>query len=96
MEELEFHFVDETGHESGLKHAAWMVAFFDCFGCGQGLQFRKPYEPVPLHYESIIRKCADVTCWKCETVHVHDQVEGIDMVATAKVAAGDPDQLSLF
>ena len=93
-QELEFHFVDENGDEVDLKCADWMVAFFDCLWCGTGLKFQKPYEPVPLHYESLLRKCKPVICPKCGTLHKHHDEDGIDVVVAGELK--DSNQLFLF
>jgi hypothetical protein len=96
--ELEFNFVNESGEiVFDLYDAVWMVAFFDCFGCGRVLRFQKEYQPVPLHYETLLKKCKTVTCPKCGAQHRHGELEGEDFVfSIVSPVFNDPNQLDLF
>lgn len=95
---IEFEFVNQANEIAwNLSEAVGMVAYFDCLNCGFMLHFSKKYEPVPLHYESLLRKCKPVTCPKCGQVHyhIHDE-DGEDAVMLSEIPAIDPNQLSLF
>ena len=99
MENVEFQFIDELGRaiEPDTIEAIKMVADFSCLGCGYRLKFEKPYEYVPLHCESILRRCDDAQCPKCGTVHRHTTWHGEDAVEIrTQPASTDPKQLSLF
>lgn len=97
MKPIEFAFVDVYGEEVvRLSDASGMEGHFDCFKCNTHLYFIKVYDYVPLHYESLLRKCKDVTCHKCGSVYEHIQEEGEDMVVEKEGAFVDPAQLSLF
>ena len=96
--ELEFDFYDQQGNEAyNLADAVYMAAYFHCLRCGHQLRFTKKYEPVPLHYESLLQRCKPVTCQKCNAIHQHvfdeDDEEIVQLVDVHAVA---PNQLSLF
>lgn len=94
---IEFDFVTNDGEITDPRHADFMLALFDCFGCGFGLRFVKKYEPVPLHYESLLKRCKDVICPKCGLGHRHSDVEGEDAVfQTVEPVYVNPNQLTLF
>jgi C4-type Zn-finger protein len=96
---IEFEFVNaDTEVVDNLAHAVGMVAYFDCLNCGRMLHFSKSYEPVPLHYESLLRTCAPVTCSKCGYTHnhVHDEDGEDAVVLSPSLHPVDPAQLSLF
>ena len=95
---IEFEFVnDDNEIQEDLRYVVGMVAYFDCLNCSFILCFSKKYNPVPLHYESILRLCKPVTCPKCGSVHyhVHDE-NGEDAVELSEHPPVDPNQLSLF
>jgi hypothetical protein len=97
---LDFEPIDEHG-ESCLSanrfdwHA--LVAFFDCYGCGASLFFRKEYDAFQ-YLESLLARAKNVKCPRCGTVHRHmtevdDDGEWVDLVKEEFV---DPNQLKLF
>ena len=80
MPEIEFCFVSSAQKEityDDLYKADLMIATFHC-ECSEFLSFKKPYEPVPLHYESLLQKCKDVSCKSCGNTYEHVQEEGLD------------------
>ena len=88
LQEIEFHFVnsaDKVVVYDNLSEADLMVATFRC-ECGAFVSFNKPYAPVPLHTESLLIKCADVTCKKCGAVYEHIQEEGLDFAKLKSTA----------
>lgn len=95
---LEFEFVNEDNEiQDDLRNVVGMVAYFDCLRCGFTLSFSKDYEPMPLHYESLLRLCKPVTCPKCGGVHRHIRDEdGEDVPSLSEALPIDPAQLSLF
>ena len=95
---LEFDFVNHDNEiQDDLENVVGMVAYFDCLNCGFMLHFAKKYEPVPLHYESLLRLCKPVTCPKCGSVHHHVRDEdGEDIAALSELQPADPNQLRLF
>lgn len=95
---LEFDFVNHANEIAwNLSEAVGMVAYFDCLNCGFMLHFAKKYDPVPLHYESLLRLCKPVTCPKCGSVHHHVRDEdGEDIAASSKLQPDNPAQLRLF
>lgn len=79
---IEFEFVDENGNiEFELGSVFFMIAEFNCLVCGTLLKFSKKYDPVPEHYESLLKKCDPVSCPKCFSKHFHlkDFETGEDM-----------------
>lgn len=95
---LEFDFVNYDNEiQEDLNFVVGMVAYFDCLECGFTLHFSKRYEPIPLHYQSLLRLCRPVTCPKCGNVHHHVRdEEGEDIVQLSELQPTDPNQLSLF
>lgn len=96
---LEFEFVnEETETVWNTAVAVAMIAYFDCLWCGRLLHFSKRYDPIPLHYESLLRLCRPVTCPKCGGVHHHINDEhGEDaVILSPSEHPADPAQLSLF
>lgn len=98
MREIEFELVDSNYEITFGKFAVAMVAYFECLRCSRILVFYKPYNPVPMHYESLLSKCRPVTCPKCGLVHQHDNTDPDfpDAVIAAPEFSIDPNQLSLF
>lgn len=94
MHRIDFYFANDIGEEVNPRYAELLVALFDCATCYRTLRFQKEYEPVPMHYESLLRICESVTCPKCGQVHRHDRVDGEDVVVPVQTV--DPNQLELF
>ncbi len=96
---IEFNFVNEDNEiVDNLRNAVGMIAYFDCLKCGFMLHIKKDYNPVPLHYQSILKICDAVTCPKCGTIHHHvidDEGDG-DTVSFTEKEFVDPNQLRLF
>lgn len=53
---IEFEFIDKTGQVVDAEYADYMCAHFHCLKCNFILKMSKEYEPVPLHYQSRIKK----------------------------------------
>ena len=95
---LEFDFVNHDNEiQDNLFKVVGMIAYFNCLNCGFMLHFSKKYDPVPLHYDSLLRLCKPVTCPKCGIVHHHviDE-DGEDIAAISELQPIDPAQLRLF
>lgn len=98
MKKFEFYFVNEDGEEQeNLSHASYMLGLVDCLTCDFALKFIKSYEPVPLHYESLLKKCSPITCPKCGTTHIHKQdFETGEDIYLIKGQFVDHNQMTLF
>lgn len=96
-QKIQFEFVNDDGEQvENLKHATLMIAIIDCMNCKWPyVILRKDYNPVPLHYDSLLTLCAPVNCAKCGTEHTHFMDEdGEDAVRIG--IHEDPNQLKLF
>lgn len=95
---LEFEFVDHDNRpQYDIINAVKMIAYFDCMSCGSTLFFSKEYDPIPLHYQSLLKLCEPVTCAKCGNRYRHmiDE-DGEDVAVFSGCNFVDPRQLLLF
>lgn len=95
---LQFDFINYDNEiQDDLRNVVGMIAYFDCLNCGFTLHFSKRYDPIPLHYQSLLKICNPATCPKCGHVHYHIRDEdGEDVVALSELQPFDPNQLRLF
>lgn len=79
--EVEFEFEDDNfNRTNSLKDARWMSVTIECRRCRTPVRIAKPYNPAPLHYESLLAKCVDAECPQCGAIYQHDKEQGSDYI----------------